>query len=200
MKKIFLAIGFVAILAGCGEQERILEDKKEEIKEGIAQKQEKMKEENAGEEKVKGWKAVETDLFKIEFPDDPVNQSTDVPVAGSELKLKMNMYVHETDDFAYLLNTTEYPIEMGELDLAGALNGMAQSHGGNEIVSSNTENFNGYKAMNYKLKNKVEKDTYLQGKLIIADRTMYQLMYGYTGEDNFNEEDYNKFINSFELK
>ena len=91
MKKIFLAIIFAVALTGCGEQEKIIEDKKEEIKEGIAQKQEEMKEQNQNKEKSGEWKVVETDSFKIEFPEEPVNQSTDIPVVEFNAKMKMDI-------------------------------------------------------------------------------------------------------------
>jgi hypothetical protein len=85
-----------------------------------------------------------------------------------------------------------------ETNLEGALNGMVASGEGNEVVSSNFHYFDGHRALDYKISNKNE-NIYLQGKIILVEQTLYQLMVAYES-GNDNETDYNKFINSFNLK
>lgn len=81
-------------------------------------------------------------------------------------------------------------------NLKGALNGMLRGLK-DEMVYSKFTNFNGYEALDYKIKN-IKGNNYLQGKLFLVNKTFYELMVSYNNE-NYNKADYNKFINSFTL-
>ena len=73
---------------------------------------------------------------------------------------------------------------------------MLASTDGNKLVSSNLTYSNGYRALDFLVSNN---DTvYMKGKIIMAGQTLYQIMVGYESQ-NYNEDNYIKFMSSFVL-
>ncbi|HPO68199.1 MAG TPA: hypothetical protein PLE40_00385 [Candidatus Pacearchaeota archaeon] len=105
-----------------------------------------------------------------------------------------------TDDTIYSININNYPPELdvtnSEINFERVLNGYL-SIKGNELISSNFSNFENYKSMDFSMKNE-DLNIFTKGKIIIVDDTLYQLLAVYK-DGKYNENDYNRFINSFQL-
>lgn len=150
------------------------------------------------------WKVFNSALgqFQATFPTYPTHETDNIQIPDSSITLKYDSYLSETSDgTTYFVNTVTYSSEIDtsnpETNLEGSLNGMVASSEGNEVISSNFTYFEGYRALDYKIKNTSE-NIYLQGKIILVNQTLYQLMVAYES-GNFNKNNYDKFINSFEL-
>ncbi|MDX9964278.1 hypothetical protein [Desulfobacter postgatei] len=152
------------------------------------------------------WKKFESPVgrFSATFPTYPTHDSENLDIPGTQLVMKYDMYSSETSDgTAYMINTSTYSDEIDvsnpETNLEGALNGMLASSEGNELVSSNLTTFNGNSALDYLVFNKGEGEIYMKGKIILSGQTMCQLLVAYE-KSNYNENNYNKFINSLTIK
>lgn len=150
------------------------------------------------------WKVFNSTLgqFQVTFPSYPTHETDNIQILDSTITFKYDSYLTETSDgTTYFVSTVTYPFEIDtsspETNLEGSLNGMVASSEGSEVVFSGFTYFDGYRALDYKIKNTNE-NIYLQGKIILVDQTLYQLMVSYELV-NFNKTNYDKFINSFEL-
>lgn len=150
------------------------------------------------------WKVFNSALgqFQATFPSYPTHESDNIQIPDSSITLKYDSYLSETSDgTTYFVNVVTYSSEIDtsnpETNLEGSLNGMVTSSEGNEVISSSFTYFDSYKALDYKIKNS-NKNIYLQGKIILVDQILYQLMVAYES-GNFNKTNYEKFINSFKL-
>ena len=150
------------------------------------------------------WKVFNSTLgqFQVTFPSYPTHETDNIQILDSTITFKYDSYLTETSDgTTYFVSTVTYPFEIDtsspETNLEGSLNGMVASSEVSEVVFSGFTYFDGYRALDYKIKNTNE-NIYLQGKIILVDQTLYQLMVSYELV-NFNKTNYDKFINSFEL-
>lgn len=147
------------------------------------------------------WKGFTSDVgkFKMLLPVEPIYETQDLQVAGSDSPAKAHFYVAEVDkETAFIVNFVAYPvpnIANPEELLQTQLKGMVESAEGNELISSGSANFQGYKTLDFLLK--TTEGLYMRGRSFVAGKTMYQLIESYEGQ--FNEDDYNRFISSFEL-
>jgi len=140
--------------------------------------------------------------FKVYFPGKPTYTKETMPYLDTGIEVTIDMYM------ATQSNETTYGVEVGrysiEIDpaytkgmLEGAINGIIVSTEGNELVSSRFTTFQGYQAVDFLIQNKKE-NVGMKGKIFIAEQTLYVPFVVYYPE-NYNESDYNKFINSFTL-
>lgn len=149
------------------------------------------------------WKEFNSPVgkFKATFPAYPAHETDNIDT-GTGLTLKYDTYSSETSDgTSYMVNTVVYPAEVDtsnpETNLEGSLNGMLASNDGNKLISSNLIYSNGYRALDFLILN--SGTVYLKGKIIMAGQTLYQVMVAYESK-NYNESNYNKFMNSFNLQ
>lgn len=149
------------------------------------------------------WKEFNSTVgkFKAAFPAYPSHETNDIGLPGSTLSLKYDTYAAETSNGnGFLVNTSVYPVEVDtskpDNNLEGSLNGMLASNDGNKLISSQLIDLDGNRALDFEISN--SDSIRLKGRTILADHTMYQLMLVYE-KQNYSEEDYTKFINSFEL-
>lgn len=139
--------------------------------------------------------------FKAEFPTYPKHKTESVPVPNTQLTLKYDSYTsEEANGTAYLVNVTTFDSQIDtsnpDNNLEGALNGMLSSTQENKLISSNMSYFSGYHALDFLIQNNT---MYLKGKIIMAGKTLYQLVAAYENQ-NYSESNYNKFINSFAIQ
>jgi len=140
--------------------------------------------------------------FKLMFPTYPVHETSNIEIPGTSIILKTDSYVSEviSDTSAYMVNITTYPSEINISDtetiLEASLNAIMTSSK-NKLISSGFSDFIGYKSLDYLIEEKSE-NMFLKGKGLIVGKTSYLLMFMYTDE-YYNEENYKKFINSFQL-
>jgi hypothetical protein len=138
--------------------------------------------------------------FKVIFPTYPRHETKVVSIPNTNLTLTYDTYTsQEPNQTTYFINTSVYPSSVDtsrpENNLEGSLNGMVAVTDGNKLVSSNISDFNGYKSLNFLIQNN---NTYLKGRVILVRHTMYQQMVAYESQ-NYDDSNYNKFINSFTL-
>jgi len=156
-----------------------------------------------------GWKEFVpiTKSFKVLFPTDPIIETGSQELFGEVVT--MNSYSSEISAYkVYSVNITKYPFKTTysnaqiEAILKEGLNGMLLMNG-SKLISSKITNFANHRAIEYliEIKNNVvfgKKVVYFKGIRFIIGTKMYELI-GIEEKQNFSEEDYNKFTNSFQL-
>lgn len=149
------------------------------------------------------WKNfVSTSGFSILVPKYPTSETQNIPIPNSDLVMQLDTYTSETSDGTTYLITVNTPLGVSSdkplTNFDGPLNGMLASDPTNKLVSSSKTTFNGRSALDYLIKNEGG-GYFMKGKLILNGTIMYALMLAYESK-NYNENDYNKFINSFVLQ
>lgn len=149
------------------------------------------------------WKNfVSTSGFSVLVPKYPTSDSRNIPIPNSDLVMQLDAYTSETSDGTTYSITVNTPLGVTSdkplTSFDGPLNGMLASDPTNKLISSSKTTFNGKSALDYLIKNEGG-GYFMKGKLILNGTIMYTLMLGYEGK-NYNESDYNKFINSFVLQ
>jgi len=143
-----------------------------------------------------------TGEFKIRFPINPIHQTDTIPVPHTDLVANFNMYTtgDKINDAIYFIYITESPVDPMEIGVSNpleiALNGMLLSKLNLKLISSEATTFGEYEALDFLIQEKP--GVFMRGKLIMAERTLYQLVVAYESE-TYKESDYSRFINSFEL-
>lgn len=142
-----------------------------------------------------------TGQFKATFPTYPTHETENQEITDNVV-LKMDSYTSVVaDNTSYAINFATYPLGIdvsdAETSLEGGINGIVAAYTGNKLIFSDFTVFSGHKAINYLIENKNE-GIFLKGKNILAGQTLYQLMVAYPN-GSYNDADYNKFINSFQL-
>lgn len=137
--------------------------------------------------------------FTASLPLQPQRTSDSSPITNTSITIETNGYESTlANGESYFINVNKY-IGATSVDtqkmLEGALNGMVSSSADNHLVSSSNTKVGGYSATDYLVQNGT---TYLKGRLIVRDATLYQLMYQYEGSQ-YVESNYNDFISKFTL-
>ncbi len=100
-----------------------------------------------------------------------------------------------------LLYILRYPSEIDPLksdkELESFLNNIIESFKDNKLISSNFGYFNNYRSLDFNIKNS-NLNIFQQGKIILVNKTIYLLIV-YFEEGKCSSENYNYFINSFEI-
>lgn len=151
------------------------------------------------------WRVFNSSIgrFEAKFPSYPVTEKEVVQIPDSTLTINMYFFISEVDDHgAYIVGVSKYPDEVDvsvpEINLENAMNGMLISTEDNELIDSNLTDFDIYKSIDFTIENN-NLEIYKKGKIILADNVLYQILL-IREKEHFNEDDYNKFINSFSLK
>ena len=129
--------------------------------------------------------------FKILFPVYPEYKTHFLDTG------RLDMYIAEqSDGTTYLVEVGEFLPEIDtsnpEILLKEGLKQMLSSED-NELISSNFTIFDGYKTLDFSIRNK-KYNFISNGRMMIVEERFYQLI----GTDS-KENDYSKFINSFQL-
>ncbi len=80
--------------------------------------------------------------------------------------------------------------------LEALVNALLQKSGDNKIISSEFTNYQGNEAIDFLVQNN---NVYIKGRIILSGQNIYRLLALYESE-NLSSADYDKFVNSFELK
>jgi hypothetical protein len=139
-------------------------------------------------------------FFKIMMPSHPKTESIDNKLPNSSKTFKSYSYTSELKNgTAFMVEVAIYPKEVNiskpANNFKNALDGIVGSVDGNRLISSSSADYAGNKAMDFMIQNK---DFLMKGRLVLADRTLYQLTMVYD-EKNYIDANYNKFIDSFQL-
>jgi len=134
--------------------------------------------------------------FEVSFPTHPTQEKEELPIADTDWKAKFESYESEAGNgMAYSISKVTYPpaIDLAEIELDEFVEDMVSSSSGNKLVSSKLTYFDNHRAVDYLIRTILG---YLKGKLIVVGQTKYLLMVSYATED-YDEEQYNQFIQSF---
>jgi hypothetical protein len=156
--------------------------------------------------------------FKIEFPAPPTYEQKREPISGTNIALVSDMYssvpkdgamyllvsgVQVGDDSLHIDDPDSYLKELLKLTLA--------QNASNKLISSQMVSFGEYKANDYSIerlyllpgaKGDEWSDfgiLHMRGKNVIVEDTVYKLVAVYDSQ-NYDENDYNRFIASFTLQ
>lgn len=149
------------------------------------------------------WKTVEGQIsrFQAKLPGNPEYASKDLPIPDSEQVMKQELYVSGDDITSYYISATLYPAEvMGdeEENLRQALDGIVKAvPDGLEVFANYKVPFRGANFLEYKIYSPPTNTAY-QGRLFLTSNTLYQVYISYT-EENYNDDVYTYFENSFSL-
>jgi hypothetical protein len=140
--------------------------------------------------------------FTVDLPKTPEHVSQKIDIPKTDLSIKYNTYVAEpSDSIVYVVSVWNYPsqIDMSkpEVNLADGFSGMLSALPGSEVLEKNVGDFNGFKALEFRVKND---DIYFQGKLILVHNTLYQVFTVYKEEEAAGmKASYKHFISTFQL-
>ena len=150
------------------------------------------------------WKEFNSPVgkFKATFPAYPTHKTENFDIPGTGLALKYDTYTVQTSDgTTYAVNTTVYPsgvdVPDQEIVLEAGLNGMLATSDRFKLISSSLTYHNGHRALDFFVTN--NEMGYFKGKIIAAEPTFYQVMIGCISQ-SCDENNYNKFINSFVIQ
>lgn len=145
------------------------------------------------------WKSYSYPLAKFEtsFPNSPKVESSTETVDGNPVSL--TQYSAEDGSTAYLVQYAALPGSTNVSDanklLDSVLQGEVGAKSGSKVVSSGFSTFAGNPAQDYTIL--LSDGTYLKGKNILVNKTLYTIMAGSKEQDPKN---YQKFIDSFKLQ
>jgi len=136
--------------------------------------------------------------FKILFPGNPKHETEKPSDNKASSIIQYDFYTYKVNEgMAYFVNSAIFSSTINspdsEVALKGFLNDELASNQELKLISSNITSFNGYTALDFFVEDKTTK---YKGRDIILRNIRYQLMVVYNDE-NFNQNDYHKFINSF---
>ncbi len=139
--------------------------------------------------------------FSVLLPATPKVESYTIPVNNNE-KIVAKIYTVDIEGkFLFTISVADIPpslvINDAETALLDTLDGMVKSHSDNELESHEMFTLNGLPAVRYILSGKTT-NFWSRGIVVINGDRKYIVQYYNKG--GFDEDTYNKFINSFEVK
>jgi hypothetical protein len=135
---------------------------------------------------------------KVHFPQDP--QHLYETLAISELQqLRCDVYISSSQaDCAFMLLIAQYPTSIeqyAQMGLESFLNGILSHSSRNQLLFADLFVFNGHAALDFFIQTG---QVYFKGRAFMVENNLY-LMAMECEVQNYSEEDYHRFINSFEL-
>ncbi len=150
------------------------------------------------------WKEYVSDdeVFAIQFPQQPVDDSYTEEVDGTGVEIKYDTYTvkQEDEEREYLVYVVEYPplvdIQKYPLrTLESSIGGAVASREGNKLIFSEPTDVQGYTAARYMLSNE-DLGYYIHGLGVVVDNKQYIIMAQLETDD---EEEFDTFASSFRL-
>lgn len=148
------------------------------------------------------WKPfiAQSNRFKVSFPITPQYARELTPIPLSDEKRIYEIYAAEdVNGSTFMISIITYPATVDTSDkdsmLRGIIDELVKSNPANKLVQLQEDTYGTHPALQFRLEsNEFE----VQGKTFLIDKTLYLLSYIYRTDD-FIEEDYQRFINSFIL-
>ena len=138
--------------------------------------------------------------FNVSLPSEPEHKNYNFPVPESNMTYTQDMYTSKISGYAFLISKISYssPIDVSNPDnlLKGSLNNMLKTDSGNSLISSDFGNFKGNRSLDFSMETK-SFGTFIKGKIILSGQIIYLLS---VESETATPENYDKFINSFELR
>lgn len=148
------------------------------------------------------WKDFESteNLFKVKLPSTPQYAGDNISIPGSDKKREYNLYAAEgLDGSLFSISIIVYPQEVDTSNtleiLQQIVNEVKLSRPANQLIESKEALFKGYHGLNFIIENS---NFHIKGKAFMVDKIVYVLSYA-TRKGAFIPEEYEKFVNSFEI-
>ncbi|MCD4705077.1 hypothetical protein K8R66_03295 [bacterium] len=134
--------------------------------------------------------------FKIDFPSSPTHDTTPNSTESPKVDIYYSEQPNEHYSVVVLTFLSKTEVSNPELLMKNLINNIAGTEG--KAILSNFTYYRGNKALNFEIRGKnTDSSTYIQGRLILANQTLYNLFVRY--EDINYDNDYKKFIDSLTL-
>jgi hypothetical protein len=146
------------------------------------------------------WKELDiAGKFKVSFPGTAEHETGNLETANKGEILKLDSYYVTIEDannyIVFFANSLTFPPSFSGNDdalLQQTLQNISHTDENAKITSQNPSTYNGHKAMDFLLD---VNGVWLKGKIIANGKTALIMAEAYF-EKNYNENDYNKFVNS----
>ena len=151
----------------------------------------------------KGWKKFQSvgGMCEVAFPKPPEHVRQKMSVPDDEYDMSYDVYVStQGKEAVYMVLIAQYPPfvddQYAELSLESFLNGILTQHPNNELVFADFIEVQGYKGMDFFIQTK---GVFFKGRAVMAKNNLYLLAME-CEQGDYNESDFNYFIDSFTLK
>lgn len=139
--------------------------------------------------------------FTVQLPQPAQYASESAPIPDTGLQRAYEMYIsQQLNGTIYMISMITYPAQIDTSNQNQMVEDFVQeivrSRGDNRLQQSSKVSYQGREAVNFIIKNK---DYDMKAMAFMIDKTVYLLSY-VAQKNNFNEDEYNHFINSFRLK
>jgi len=137
---------------------------------------------------------------KIAFPKEPEHMQQLMPVPEENTHLQYDVYLSGLEGQAvFMMLVAEYPMKgmeaYTEVNLENFLNGLLSQNPNNKLIFADITDFNGHKALDFFIRTK---GVFFKGRAILANNHLY-LIAMECEMQNYSEDRYNFFVNSFEF-
>jgi type II secretory pathway pseudopilin PulG len=161
---------------------------------------EKAKNASSQTSQISSWQTFNSvqDQFSASFPVYPTTDSKNYTTTGG-MGYKYDSYTVDQGDTVFVVSRYIYSdsIDISDKDsLLERFMNQFVNGSGSTLVTSNYGYYNSYRLLDFNAKN--DSGNYV-GRIILVGETPYILVYGYTAS-TYSYSDYQKFINSFEIK
>ncbi len=138
--------------------------------------------------------------YKIAFPERPEHMQQTLSAPDENFDMRYDVYVSANQDReVYMVLVAQYPDfvddNYAEMSLETFLNGILQQNPGNQLIFADLVEVQGYKALNFFIRSG---QTYFKGQAVMAKNQLYLLAMECEVQ-NYQEDNYNRFVNSFEI-
>jgi hypothetical protein len=141
-----------------------------------------------------------SNLFKVLLPHAPQYGKDFLAIPKSEKKRRFDMYISEKiDGSLFLISVITYPPDYAAPPsnemMRQNIEELIQNKSDNKLTKISNRPFEGRNALDYTIESK---DFHVAGRSIHDDHVVYMLTY-ITRNENFDQEEYEHFIQSFHL-
>ncbi|MDN3504136.1 MAG: hypothetical protein P0S95_01005 [Rhabdochlamydiaceae bacterium] len=150
----------------------------------------------------KSWKRLHSTSGKcrISFPEEPEHMQQSMVLPEEQMELKYDVYVAGLEQKAvFMVLIAEYPTVINQsyaqLSLENFLSGILTQNPYNRLIFADLVTVQGHKGLDFFIRTK---DVYFKGRAIMANNQLYLLAMECEVQ-NYQESDFNYFIDSFEF-
>lgn len=143
----------------------------------------------------------QSELFSVSFPYKPHYGKEILPIPGSDLKRRYDMYASENmDGTVFLVTVATYPDNIdinqnGEKMIRENIDELVSNHSENRLAKVDSEVFKGYQALSFNIQNGEHQ---VEGKALKDGNRVYILTYSPFMKDK-DQDEYQYFIDSFRI-
>ncbi len=139
--------------------------------------------------------------FKVLFPKTPSHFHNQIPEGNATDRLKCDVYVSANADVTYMMLVADFPKELSQhqemLSIEGFMQAMLKDQKEeHRLLFANPLHVQGHAGMDFLMKSR--QDHFFKGRVMASASKLYLLTVE-SALEQFQEEDYKIFVNSFVL-